>query len=304
MMKIGLGVLRKVDKKDIKNRFEYSILKFLSFIISKMSLKKARGLANMLAFIFYYFIPIRKNLVVKNLKIAFPDLDPKSLKKLTYYSYKNLFIVLIEILYLPYLTVDEIKSLTEISDFDLINKALSKNKGLIFVSAHFGNWEVLAISAALNIGKPFTIITKPLRNTIVNEYINNWRCRFGNKVVPLGISIKSIFKALLEKEIVAMVADQRASQNSIRMKFFSKETSVFEGPAVFSIKTGAPLILGLAIRQKDGKYKIKLDEIEIPESNDENRKIYIMTEKYIRLLEKYISQYPDQWLWFHNRWKH
>ena len=288
----------------MKNKLEYYLLKSLSFIVSRFSLNTSRKLIRYLAFLFYYFIPIRKKIVLKNLKNAFPNLDEKKIKKLAKKTYQNLFIVLIEILYLPHLKKEEIENLISIKNPEVIQKALALNKGLIFVSAHFGNWEVLAISASLHIKTKFSIVTKPLRNPYVDKFINDWRTKFGNKIVPLGLSVKNIFKELLEKRIIALLADQRASQNSLELKFFNKLTHVYEGPAVLSIKTGAPLIFAIAIRRNDYSYLVELKEIAQPDVENEQEKIKIMTEKYISLLEDYIRIYPEQWLWFHNRWRH
>lgn len=288
----------------MKNKIEYFLLRLLSFVISRLSLNSSRRLAKLLAFIFYYFIPIRKDLVFKNLKIAFPDLNENETKRIAKKTYLNLFIVLIEILYLPFLEKVEIENLINIKNPELIHKALSLNKGLIFVSAHFGNWEILALSAALRLKTQFSIVTKPLRNPFVDNFINSWRTKFGNKVVPLGLSVKNIFKELLEKKIIALLADQRASQNSLELNFFNKLTHVYEGPAVLSIKTGAPLIFAVAIRQSDFTYTVELHEIEQPDQENDQEKIKTMSEKYISLLEDYIRMYPEQWLWFHNRWRH
>lgn len=288
----------------MKNKLEFLFLKFLSFIISRLSLSNARRLAKLLAFIFYHFIPIRKNVVIKNLNIAFPNLSKKEIKRLTKKSYINLFIVLIEILYLPYLNKEELENLVEITKKDIMEKALSQNRGLIFVSAHFGNWEIMAISSAIKLNLSYSVVIKPLRNPYVDEYINEWRTKFGNRIFSMGLSIKNIFRELMDKKIVALLADQRASTNSLEMKFFGKLTHVYEGPAVLSIKTGAPIIFTIAIRQPDYKYLIELVEIPIPSEGDEKEKIYKITENYISLLEDYIRRYPDHWFWFHNRWKH
>ncbi len=287
----------------MKNRLEYFLLNFLSFVISRFSFYFARKIAKVLAFIFFYFIPIRKNIVKKNLKIAFPYLKDDELNRLTKKIYLNLCLVLIEILYLPYLKKEQIEKLVKINS-DLIENEYSKNKGLIFVSAHFGNWELMAIASALVLNKSYSIVIKPLRNPYVDDYINQWRTKFGNRVVPLGISIKNIFKELKENKIVALLADQRASVNSMEMEFFGKKTHVYEGPAILSIKTGAPLIFAIAIRQPDYSYLIELVKIPVPNIDDDNQKAYEMTKNYIQLVEDYIRKYPDQWFWFHNRWKH
>lgn len=287
----------------MKNRLEYFLLNFLSFVISRFSFYFARKIAKVLSLIFFYFIPIRKKIVKKNLKIAFPYLKDDELNRLIKRIYLNLCLVLVEILYLPYLKKEQIEELVKVNS-ELVTDELSKNKGLIFVSAHFGNWELMAIASALKINKTYSIVIKPLRNPYVDDYINQWRTKFGNRIVPLGISIKNIFRELKEKRIVALLADQRASINSMEMEFFGKKTHVYEGPAVLSIKTGAPLIFAIAIRQPDYSYLIELVKIPVPDIEDDNQKVYEITKNYIQLLEDYIRRYPDQWFWFHNRWKH
>lgn len=288
----------------MKNKFEFFLLKFLSFIISRLSLKSARRLANVFGFIFFHFIPIRKKVVLKNLQIAFPQLEEKYLIRLAKRAFYNLFTILIEILYIPYLKEDEIKSQVKIKNPEIIENERLKKKGIILTSAHFGNWELLAIASALNLNTHFSVIIKPLRNPYVDNFINHWRTKYGNKIIPMGISVKNIFKELRENNIVALLADQRASLNSIEMEFFNKITHVYDGPAVMSLRTEAPLIFAIAIRQKDYTYLVELTKIEVPDIEDETEKSYLMTKKYISLLEDFIRLYPDHWFWFHDRWKH
>ena len=108
-----------------------------------------------------------------------------------------------------------------------------------------------------------------------------------------------------EKEIVAMVADQRGPEDSLKLEFFGKITSVFIGPAALSIKTGAPIIYCIPVRQKDYSYKAETYEIDQNDlTGSYEEKVKQLTEKLLRYLEKIIRENPEQWLWMHNRWKH
>ncbi|NUM62814.1 MAG: lysophospholipid acyltransferase family protein, partial [Ignavibacteriaceae bacterium] len=152
---------------------------------------------------------------------------------------------------------------------------------------------------------PFSVIVKPLRNPLVFEWMNKSRTRFGNEVVQLGISIRKTYQTLKEKKIVAMVADQRGPAEGVKVNFFKRKVAVYTGPAVLAIKTGAPLICGIPIRDKNYKYKTTLVEISVdnlPENYDE--KVIELSQRYISYLEKVIRENPEQWLWMHNRWKH
>jgi KDO2-lipid IV(A) lauroyltransferase len=288
----------------MQNKIEFFLFNLLSYFVTLFPLRVSRKLANVLAFLFYYFIPLRKDIAKKNLRFVFPHIDDKKLRRLLYQTYINFFIVLIEIFYLRVISVEELRAMVKINQPELIKKCLKEDKGLMFLSAHLGNWEILAASVALTIGIPYSIIVKPLRNNLVDKFMNDMRCKWGNKVVRLGISIKDIYRELLNKNIVALAADQRASEGSMKLSFFGRETSVFTGPATLSVKTGAPILVGMAVRQKDYSYEVNLVEIKVDEGLSESEKIQWITKKYINVLEEIIRKNPEQWLWFHDRWKH
>ncbi len=288
----------------MQNKIEFFLFNLLSFFLTRFSLGVARKFAEMLAACFYFLIPLRKSVAKKNLRLVFPEYTEKKLRQILYRSYVNFFIVLIEIFYMRVIKLEELKSMVKINKPELIRESLKKDKGLLFLSAHFGNWEILAASTALTIGIPYSIIVKPLRNDLVDKFMNDMRCKWGNKVVRMGVSVKDIYRELLNKNVVALVADQRAAEGSMRIPFFGKETSVYVGPATLSIKTGAPILLGIAVRQKDYTYEVNLQEIKADENLSVADKIEQITKRYTDELEKIIRKNPEQWLWFHDRWKH
>jgi Kdo2-lipid IVA lauroyltransferase/acyltransferase len=289
----------------MKNRIEYIIFVLFSWCFRLLGLNLSRKFANVLAFVFFYIIPIRKKVVFSNLKIAFPENDFSTNKKLAYKIFLSFAITLVEILYFPYLKREELLNAVKCTNSELIVEKFKEGRGVILLSSHYGNWEFLAISVAMQIQLPFSVIVKPLRNPLVYEWMNNARTKFGNEVVPLGISIRKTYQTLKEKKIVAMVADQRGPAEGVKVDFFGKKVSVYTGPAALAIKTGAPLICGIAVRDKDYNYKVGLVEISqqnLPDNEEE--KIMEISRKYTSYLEKVIRENPEQWLWMHNRWKH
>jgi KDO2-lipid IV(A) lauroyltransferase len=135
--------------------------------------------------------------------------------------------------------------------------------------------------------------------------MNRVRTRWTNEIVPLGVSIRNIYSVLLNKGIVAMVADQRGPEESIKLEFFGRRTSVYTGPAILSLKMNVPIIYGITIRQPDFRYELELIEIsrvDLPENYDD--KVKVLSERMLKYLEDVIRKYPDQWFWMHKRWKH
>ena len=289
----------------MKNRLEYIIFILFSRFFSLIGLKLSRKFSSFIAFVFYYFIPIRKKVVISNLQNAFPEKKYSEIESLAYKTYKSFAITLVEIMYLPYMSKQQLVDAVHCANPELIIEKYKQGKGVILLSSHFGNWEFIAISVAMQIAIPFSVIVKPLRNPYVFEWMNRFRTKFNNEIVPLGISIRKTYQTLKEKKIVAMVADQRGPREGERVDFFGREVSVYTGPAALAVKTGAPIIYGIPIRQKDYKYQTVL--VEIP-TNDLNEKdvdiINVISQRHTAYLEKIVREYPEQWLWMHNRWKY
>jgi len=289
----------------MKNRSEYIVFILFSRFFSLIGLKLSRKFSSFIAFVFFYFIPIRKKVVINNLQNAFPEKKSSEIKSLAFKTYKSFAITLVEIMYLPYMSKKQLIDAVNCANPELIIEKYKQGKGVILLSSHFGNWEFIAISVAMQIGISLSVIVKPLRNPYVYEWMNGFRTKFNNEIVPLGISIRKTYQTLKEKKIVAMVADQRGPREGERVDFFGREVSVYTGPASLAVKTGAPIIYGIPIRQKDYKYHTVLVEIPTndPDEKDED-KIKEISQRHTSYLEKIIREYPEQWLWMHNRWKY
>lgn len=289
----------------VKNIIEYILFLSLSFLCRLLGLNLSRKFASVISFFFFYLLPIRKDVVFDNLKHAFPELSSNQIKKLAYGTYKNFAITLVEILYLPWTSDEQIRKVVNFKYLDLIDKREKEGNGVILLSGHFGNWEYCAISVGAQLNKKLSVIVKPQRNNLVNDWMNRARTRWTNEVVPLGASIRNVYAVLMKKGVVAMVADQRGPEESIKLEFFGRKTSVYTGPAVLSLKMNVPIIYGITIRQPDFSYRC--DVVEISRENlpgDYDEKVKVLSERILIYLEDVIRKNPEQWFWMHKRWKH
>lgn len=289
----------------MKDRIEYFLFIALSFFLRIIGIRLSRKFAYLLSLFFYYLLPIRKKTVFENLDIAFPNLTIKEKKNLAFKSFNSFFISMVEILLLPYLSKETVTSLVELKNSELLLQKYKEGNGLIVLAAHFGNWEYNAVSIPLQINVPVHIVVKNLRNPFVNKWMNKARTNWGNKLIPLGVSIRTTFAVLKNKEILAMIADQRGPEESIKLDFFGKKTSVFTGPAILSLKTNAPLLYLIPIRRPDYSYFAEVYEVDrnnLPDDFDQQ--VVVLCQRMINYLEEIIKSYPEQWLWMHRRWKH
>ena len=289
----------------MKNILEYILFLFFSRVFQLLGLNLSRKLSFVLAAMFYYLIPIRKATVLENLRNAFPDYSDNEIKKIAFGNYKSFAITLVEILYLPVTSKNDIAKKVNCENPDLIIDRYNDNSGVILLSAHFGNWEYMAISIGVQLNIPLAVVVKEQRNPYVTKWMNRERTKWNNTVVELGISIRQIYQTLKMKQIVAMVADQRGPEEGIKVDFFGRNISVHTGPAALSLKTGAPILYGISVRQKDYTYETTFTEISkenLTGSYDE--KVKQLSQRHMSYLENYVRKYPKQWLWMHKRWKH
>ena len=247
----------------------------------------------------------RRKIALENLSHAFPEKTGDELKSITRGSFRNYGITLTELLWFPNLNEKNISSLLEVKNPELMIAAYNKGKGIVMLSGHFGNWELIAFGVALISRLPVTIIVQKQSNNLVDKIINKHRCLYGNRVFPMGMSVREVVKALKGGGIVAIAPDQSGPMEGIYVKFFGRMVATHSGPAVLALRAGAPVQIGFIIRRDDMRYEIFLEEVptaDLPGHSDESVKI--LTQRHTALLEKYIRIYPDHWLWMHRRWKH
>ena len=287
------------------HKIEYAGLKLAQAIFAVTGIKAARKMGAMLGGFVYRYIPIRKEVVLKNLKIAFPELSSNELERLGRKCYISAAVIFSEILSIPSLKQDQLIDLVKLPNLETIKKLHAGKKGLILLTGHFGNWEAAFVSVGLQVGFPIVGVTKNQSNDYVTRDLDRMRTKYGNKVVTLGVSIREVYKALREGKIVSMVGDQRGPSDGPRVLLFNRPSAVYTGPAALSLKSGAPLMFGTMMRTQDNRYEFRLEEVSkegLPE--DEQAAIIEFTQRHTTLLEEAIKIQPESWFWMHNRWKY
>jgi KDO2-lipid IV(A) lauroyltransferase len=262
--------------------------------------------AGVYSVIFTYLIPIRKKTAVSNLKLAFPDKNNSEITAIVKGAYRNVLIVIYEFFYMRKMKMEKLRKMVRLENAESIDKALSKGKGVVMLSGHFGNWELMVYGCSRLTGHIFNIIVKEQTNTKLDTRLNMIRESCGNKTIEMQTALRPTLKTLSENGIIAMLGDQSApKEGSVKVDFFVKDVPTFEGAARFSIKTGAPLIFGYILREKDNTYTLNLKEVDMSryrEYTEENVKA--LTQEHAKMLETVIREHPEHWLWFHKRFKH
>ncbi len=241
------------------------------------------------------------------MRMCFPEKGPKELEGILEGAYVNVAIVLFEFLYFPKLTAAKLNEFVDFSEESrrLMADALGRGNGLIMMSGHFSNWELIALAIGAKFPGKMQIIVHPLHNKAADDVVERYRHHLGNTTVPMANSIRASLTHLKSNGIVALLADQSAAKESPPARFFNINVPTFQGPASFALRTGASVLAGFIIRKEDGRYRIELSRIETSDLKDDSpENVQELTQRHVRVLEDYIRRYPPYWLWFHRRFKH
>jgi KDO2-lipid IV(A) lauroyltransferase len=289
-----------------KNKFEYKIFLFFVWVVRKIKIKNNRYLAKFLAIVFYYILRLRRKVVIKNLLLAFPYFDYKKIKKIAFDNYYNIALTFLDAMSIPTMSKSEVINSVNFVNIEVLEEAIKSNRGVFLLTAHFGNWELGAASVGAKLGITVNVLAKPQRNKLVSDWMDKMRSTFGNKVITLGTNVREIYKVISQKGIVGVVGDQRGSkENGVRVNLFGQSTSTYPGTAAIALKLNVKLITAMVYRRPDYKYDCVFEEIELPvEYEDKNDAIKLINQKYMNILEKYVTLYPEQWFWMHNIWKY
>jgi len=183
-----------------------------------------------------------------------------------------------------------------------LDEALEGGKGLVLVTFHFGNWELVGAYIA-RLGYPLSVVVQRIHNPFIDKMISNMRQGAGMKTIPRSSALKDSLRALDKNNIVVFLADQDAHDSGVFVPFFHRPASTPRGPAVIALRRDVQAVMSFAVRQEDGSFEINFEPIIYKRKYVLEEDIKVFTRTFTNRLEDYVKEYPDQWLWLHRRWK-
>lgn len=253
----------------------------------------------------YPLIKSRRRVAKENLRIAFPDKSDAELNRLVYASFENLIITFTEIFNISNMSEKQIKEYVQFENGEMLQKLYDDGRGLILLSAHYGNWEFMAMAGAYHLNLDMLIPVKLLKNWFVDRIINKNRTACGNKVINMDKAAFEMLKQLKSGKAIALLADQSAHENSdIYVSMFGKPTLTYKAPAELALKYNIPLTFNYCERQRDGKYIIKSELVKSEDLEFTKEGVAELTQRHSNMLEAVLRRNPAQWVWAHKRWKH
>ncbi len=285
--------------KNIVYFISYILVRVTCFVLSLLPLEFSYFLATMIGNFAYHILRYRRQVVMDNLQIAFgKEMKASKLERIAAESYRQIAMSFVELLISPKLQ-KHIQRIMAPEHTELIRKLLQEGNGLVTVSGHLGNWELQGAAAATAISGPFTVAAVTQSNPYIDRFISQRRNDMGMQVASSREAMKLLIKGLKNKQAVGLVADQNAGGFAVFVDFFGKIAATHPGPAHLALKFNAPLLVGAAIRTGPGQFKVLAEKVEIKK----NDTVETLTQRHVKVLESFIRQYPEQYLWVHRRWK-
>lgn len=294
---------KRVTKK-IGHLIEYGALLVMIRIIWLLPLETMLRFADALGTFAFSVIKIRRSTVMDNLRSSFPEKSETEIEGIAKRSYQNFAKTTFEFIAMFKLDDDTLFSRCEFVNQHCLEDVFKLGKGGVLVSGHFGNWELLGAAIA-RLGYPMYAVVANQHNAYADRLMTQYRAKMGTTVIHVGVAVRGVIKALRNNGFIALLADQNARHDGVFVNFLGRPASTPKGPAVFSLKTGAPMVFGTAVRLPGGKHRFDIELIPHDHLTggaiDEN--IQALTQIFTSKLEAKIREYPDHWFWMHRRWK-
>ena len=257
-----------------------------------------------LLILFYHAVAKHRLIALHNLRCAFPEKDMEELIRIAKGVYRNLAITAAEFFDLPSITKENLHEWVELEGLEHFEAGIAQGKGLLTIIAHFGNWELMPVTGPLFLKSSY-IVYRPLDSPVLDNIVEHVRTINGNVMVPKGGSGKQIMTLLKENQCIGILSDQNVSaREGVFVDFFGRPACTGAGLAVLALRSGAPVLPMFMARQKSGKYKFILKPlVEISRTGDYEADLLENTQRFTKVVEDIVREYPDQWFWIHQRWK-
>lgn len=245
-----------------------------------------------------------RRIAIGNLRVAFgKEKTEREIERIASQVFENLSVNAVELVNFPKITTSNIDRFVTIKNIDIIDRALESGKGVIVLTGHLGNWELLALTIRLK-GYHGAVIGRKIYFDKYDRYLNYLRQVHDVNIIYRDESPKKILRVLKDNGIIGMLADQDVdSVEGVFVDFFGTPTYTPIGPAALAKASGASLIPAFIIRE-DGNHTLMIENpIELVDTGDKERDIVENTERWSNVVESYIKRYPEQWVWIHRRWK-
>ncbi|MCI0624588.1 MAG: lysophospholipid acyltransferase family protein [Acidobacteria bacterium] len=240
-----------------------------------------------------------------NLKLALPEMGHAEREQIVRGVFSNLGRLLAEFCQLPKLTAQNVSQRVIYDGYENFAAALQRGQGLLFLTAHYGAWELCPYAHALY-GHPLKFVVRPIDNPLIDRLVNRYRMLSGNQIIQKKNSLKEILVTLKRGAAVGILIDQNTTRDAgVFAPFFNIPACTTTSLATIALRTGAAIVPGVLIwDERLRKHRLRFEPpVALMQTGNKQQDIVNNTALCNQVLEELVRKHPDQWLWVHRRWK-
>lgn len=296
--------LRNSPMRRLRRLLVYYLYEFLFVLLQIIPEKCAYALIKFLASLAYLLVGKQRKIVLRNLATGLPELDERQRRLIAKQMYRHLARNAVE--FARFRKIRDSGRFEELVKFigrEHLEKVVSLGKGALVLTAHLGNWELLAAKFVYD-GHKVSVLARKASYEKYESLLDGMRKIAGVDAVDRD-NIREILRRLQKGHFIGILSDHDIPKlDGVFVNFLGKPAYTPTGIIKLSMKTGVPVLPVFIVRKRDGCHIINIEPpLDIVQTIDKKNDIIINTQRYTEIIEKYIRKYPDQWMWFHNRWK-
>jgi KDO2-lipid IV(A) lauroyltransferase len=282
---------------------EYAAVASVAAVVRAVPRPFSLLIGRTLGFAFYLIDRPHRRLTMDNLVAAFPTRPEHEHRAIARAVFTHFGSLLTELLRFSGLSREQMLTSVEFEGEERVHQALAQGKGALFITGHFGYWELHAMAHALRL-PPIGVVVRALDNPKLNRWLEDVRTSTGNMVIHRRGGLRRILRALADNKGVAILIDQHiGSSDAVVVDFFDRPAATTSAVAALALRTGAPVIPVFAVPTGNGRYRMIYEHpVEPPGANSRDA-VREFTQRCTDVLEMYVRRYPHLWLWMHRRWR-
>jgi Kdo2-lipid IVA lauroyltransferase/acyltransferase len=289
----------------MRYRLEYALAWLLIRAIGMLPRPMARAVGIGLGQLVYLLHSKLRRVGMRNLELAFPDKTPRERRRILRGEFSSLGRQLAEVCLFPRYSRENVRQIVVYDGFENFERAQALGKGVLYLTAHLGGWELSAFAHSLY-GHPLHVVMRGMDNPYLDRFVQGLRTMHGNRAVDKDNFVRGLLSAMKAGETVGILMDTNMTPpQGVFVDFFRIPACTASGLARIALRTDAAVVPGFTLWDRAlGKYRLRFDPaLTLVRTGDEEADIMANTALFTRVIEQYVRRYPDQWLWVHRRWK-
>jgi KDO2-lipid IV(A) lauroyltransferase len=294
------------QRNDVLDRLTYFALRVVSMFMHAWPVELNLGVARFIGNVMYAVDKKHRDRALGNLRRSFPDMPERQREQMARRSMQQLVMLGVDVIFTTRLLhLDTWARYVRLSNFhDVLKLLLTRNQGLIMLTGHYGNWEILGYVLA-TLGFDTTSIARPLDNPYVNDWLLGVRERKGQRIIDKKGATGDVTTILGQGGTVCFIADQNAGSKGIFVDFFGRKASTYKSIGLLAMEYDVPVVVGYARRAEDKfLFDVGVQDIIWPDDwKSQDDPLRYITQRYTKGIEDFVRTDPGQYLWVHRRWK-